>query len=162
MPKSSSSNIYCTWENPGVLFHNYLTITLKNKPSQNSSGLIAHAWFQVSRLSETQLLHCLAALLPLSKCVTLMYLLCYFFPLNLSHFYTSSLVGMKKTYLIKVKKPQTTKSQTAPTETTQLPMGLKAEFQGKSSCVPCQKQGGSRNIQWNTRSQTECRKIPPS
>lgn len=110
----------------------------------------------------TAITHCLAALLPLSKCVTLMYLLCYFFPLNLSHYYTSSLVGMKKTYLMKEKKPQTTKPQTTPTETTQLPRGLKAEFQGKSSCIPCQKESGTRNIQWNTHSQTECRKIPPS
>jgi len=40
MPKSSSSNTYCTWENTGVLFHNYLTITLKNQSSQKQSVLI--------------------------------------------------------------------------------------------------------------------------
>lgn len=33
-----------------------------------------------------------------------MYLLCYFFPLNLSHYYTSSLVGMKKNLLNERKK----------------------------------------------------------
>lgn len=85
-----------------------------------------------------------------------MYLLCYLFFIKPEPYYNFSLVGMKKTYLIKEKTttktknktPQKTqKAQTSPKETTEVPQGLKAEFPGKSSCVPCQKERGSRNIQ---------------
>lgn len=68
-------------------------------------------------------------------------------------YYNFSLVGMKKTYLIKEKTTTKTKNnppqkaQTSSKETTEVPQGLKAEFPGKSSCVPCQKERGSRNIQ---------------
>lgn len=84
-----------------------------------------------------------------------------FFFIKPEPYFTTSLAGMKKKPLLDKRKNNQQKAQTTPKETRKLPRGLKAEFQGKCSCVPYQKERGSRNIQWNTHSQTEWRKMPP-